>query len=149
MSGPICVLVGQVSGYVYSLSGGIRSLWGHPERLRWWGYNPVTWPVPSQPGVGHFTSFLSEYKTTVGYFGAALGINWYFTCTLNWTEEHWLKFKSEQTPVTSACDEWEKLFRLLKHLLTKSEVGKPGQTDKKLTTWTRHLCTKERTREIT
>ena len=42
-----------------SLSGGTRTLWGHPDRLRWWGYRPVTWPVPSHPGVGHLMSFLS------------------------------------------------------------------------------------------
>lgn len=45
---------------LYSLSGGTLSLCGHPERLRWWGYSPVTWPVPSHPGVGHFTSFFSD-----------------------------------------------------------------------------------------
>lgn len=43
----------------YLLSGGTRTLWGHPDRLLWCGYRPVTWPVPSQPGVGHFMSFLS------------------------------------------------------------------------------------------
>ena len=43
----------------YSLSGGILSLWGQPDRLRWCGYSPVTWPVPSQPGVGHLISRFS------------------------------------------------------------------------------------------
>lgn len=44
------------------LSGGTRSLWGHPDRLRWCGYRPVTWPVPSQPGVGHLLSFFSPLE---------------------------------------------------------------------------------------
>lgn len=34
-------------------------MWGHPDRLRWWGYSPVTCPVPSHPGVGHLLSFFS------------------------------------------------------------------------------------------
>lgn len=44
------------------LSGGTRSLWGHPDRLRWCGYRPVTCPVPSQPGVGHLLSFFSPLE---------------------------------------------------------------------------------------
>lgn len=52
------------------LSGGTRSLWGQPDRLRWCGYSPVTWPVPSQPGVGHLLSFFSplesENKDVIG-----------------------------------------------------------------------------------
>lgn len=47
------------------LSGGTLSLCGQPERLRWWGYRPVTWPVPSQPGVGHRLSFLSAREASV------------------------------------------------------------------------------------
>lgn len=47
------------------LSGGTLSLWGQPDRLRWWGYRPVTWPVPSQPGVGHRLSFLSAREASV------------------------------------------------------------------------------------
>lgn len=47
------------------LSGGTLSLCGQPERLRWWGYSPVTWPVPSQPGVGHRLSFLSAREASV------------------------------------------------------------------------------------
>lgn len=49
------------------LSGGTLSLCGHPERLRWWGYRPVTWPVPSQPGVGHRLSFLSTREASVNW----------------------------------------------------------------------------------
>lgn len=41
------------------LSGGTLTLCGHPDKLLWCGYKPVTWPVPSQPGVGHLMSFLS------------------------------------------------------------------------------------------
>lgn len=37
-------------------------MWGHPDRLRWCGYKPVTWPVPSQPGVGHLLSFFSPLE---------------------------------------------------------------------------------------
>jgi len=48
------------------LSGGTRSLCGQPDRLRWWGYRPVTWPVPSQPGVGHRLSFLSAREASEG-----------------------------------------------------------------------------------
>lgn len=48
------------------LSGGTLSLCGQPDRLRWCGYRPVTWPVPSQPGVGHRLSFLSARETSVG-----------------------------------------------------------------------------------
>lgn len=48
------------------LSGGTLSLCGQPDRLRWWGYRPVTWPVPSQPGVGHRLSFLSAREASVG-----------------------------------------------------------------------------------
>lgn len=47
------------------LSGGTLSLCGQPDRLRWWGYRPVTWPVPSQPGVGHRLSFLSAREASV------------------------------------------------------------------------------------
>lgn len=43
----------------HSLSRGTRTLWGHPERLRWWGYSPVTCPVPSHPGMGHLVSLFS------------------------------------------------------------------------------------------
>lgn len=46
------------------LSGGTLSLCGQPDRLRWWGYRPVTWPVPSQPGVGHRLSFLSAREAS-------------------------------------------------------------------------------------
>lgn len=49
------------------LSGGTLSLCGQPERLRWWGYRPVTWPVPSQPGVGHRLSFLSTREASVNW----------------------------------------------------------------------------------
>lgn len=37
-------------------SGGAWLFIGHPDKLLWCEYKPVTWPVPSQPGVGHFTS---------------------------------------------------------------------------------------------
>lgn len=50
----------------FLLSGGTLSLCGQPDRLRWWGYRPVTWPVPSQPGVGHRLSFLSAREASVG-----------------------------------------------------------------------------------
>jgi len=47
------------SGQWYSLSSGTLTLWGQPERLRWWGYSPVTCPVPSHPGMGHLVSLFS------------------------------------------------------------------------------------------
>lgn len=47
------------SGWWYSLSSGTLTLWGQPERLRWWGYSPVTCPVPSHPGMGHLVSLFS------------------------------------------------------------------------------------------
>lgn len=28
---------------------------GHPDALRWEAYFPVTWPAPTQPGIGHLT----------------------------------------------------------------------------------------------
>lgn len=37
-------------------------MWGHPDRLRWCGYSPVTCPVPSQPGVGHLISRFSALE---------------------------------------------------------------------------------------
>lgn len=40
----------------YLPSGGAWLFFGQPDKLLWWEYNPVIWPVPSQPGVGHFTS---------------------------------------------------------------------------------------------
>lgn len=43
----------------YSLSSGTLTLCGQPERLRWWGYSPVTCPVPSHPGMGHLVSLFS------------------------------------------------------------------------------------------
>lgn len=56
----------RVEGLVSNLlSGGTLSLCGQPDRLRWWGYSPVTWPVPSQPGVGHRLSFLSTREASV------------------------------------------------------------------------------------
>lgn len=47
------------TGWRYSLSSGTLTLCGQPERLRWWGYSPVTCPVPSHPGMGHLVSLFS------------------------------------------------------------------------------------------
>lgn len=47
------------AGWWYSLSSGTLTLCGQPERLRWWGYSPVTCPVPSHPGMGHLVSLFS------------------------------------------------------------------------------------------
>lgn len=62
-----------------SLSGGTRTLWGHPDKLLWCGYRPVTWPVPSQPGVGHFISFLSVRGESVDTERQDFTINKYNT----------------------------------------------------------------------
>jgi len=48
-----------IAGWWYSLSSGTLTLCGQPERLRWWGYSPVTCPVPSHPGMGHLVSLFS------------------------------------------------------------------------------------------
>lgn len=63
-------LVDFFQGRRYSLSRGTRTLWGHPERLRWWGYSPVTCPVPSHPGMGHLVSLFS------GLGESAEELNW-------------------------------------------------------------------------
>lgn len=60
--GWMCFQCSRTSRQRDLLSGGTLSLWGHPDRLRWCGYRPVTWPVPSQPGVGHLLSFFSPLE---------------------------------------------------------------------------------------
>ena len=73
----LCLL--RVWDWQCLLSGGTLSLCGQPDRLRWCGYKPVTWPVPSQPGVGQRLSFLSAREASgdrEAYAGDYIGSSW-------------------------------------------------------------------------